>query len=110
MHLAGDQAGVRAEGSVPADKVNPAMAGAMAEVGIDVSAETPKMLTSGDERHEPACRPGPVLYLQQRALGSTGCTRTELTAMIILSEVTEVSSRRSTGRFHSRTPTRASTS
>ncbi|MBK6016137.1 arsenate reductase ArsC [Streptomyces sp. MBT53] len=44
-HLAGDRVEVRSAGSAPADTVNPAVVGAMAEVGIDVSAETPKVLT-----------------------------------------------------------------
>ncbi|TQJ59989.1 arsenate reductase [Arthrobacter sp. SLBN-83] len=37
---------VRSAGSQPAEKVNPAAAEAMAEVGIDLSAEVPKMLTT----------------------------------------------------------------
>lgn len=44
-HLAGDQVEVRSAGSAPAASVNPAVVEAMAEVGIDVSAETPKILT-----------------------------------------------------------------
>ncbi|MFJ6834582.1 arsenate reductase ArsC [Streptomyces sp. NPDC091209] len=44
-HLAGDRVDVRSAGSAPADSVNPAVADAMKEVGIDISAETPKMLT-----------------------------------------------------------------
>ncbi|WP_417234744.1 arsenate reductase ArsC [Arthrobacter sp.] len=36
---------VRSAGSEPADSVNPAAVGAMAEEGIDMSAETPKVLT-----------------------------------------------------------------
>ena len=44
-HLAGDRIEVRSAGSAPADQVNPAVVEAMAEVGIDVSAETPKVLT-----------------------------------------------------------------
>ncbi|MET7574995.1 arsenate reductase ArsC [Streptomyces sp. NPDC005492] len=44
-HLAGDRVEVRSAGSAPADAVNPAVVEAMAEVGIDVSAETPKVLT-----------------------------------------------------------------
>lgn len=45
-HLAGDQVEVRSAGSAPADQVNPAVVEAMEEVGIDVSAETPKILTT----------------------------------------------------------------
>ncbi|WP_427006955.1 arsenate reductase ArsC [Pseudarthrobacter sp. H2] len=37
---------VRSAGSQPADKVNPAAVAAMAEVGIDMSAEIPKVLTT----------------------------------------------------------------
>jgi len=37
---------VRSAGSQPAEKVNPAAVEAMAEVGIDLSAEVPKMLTT----------------------------------------------------------------
>ncbi|WEO96164.1 arsenate reductase ArsC [Streptomyces sp. FXJ1.172] len=45
-HLGGDQVEVRSAGSAPADAVNPAVVKAMAEVGIDISAETPKVLTA----------------------------------------------------------------
>ncbi|MEU0677685.1 arsenate reductase ArsC [Streptomyces sp. NPDC006172] len=45
-HLGGDQIEVRSAGSAPADAVNPAVVKAMAEVGIDISAETPKVLTA----------------------------------------------------------------
>ncbi|MEU9476802.1 arsenate reductase ArsC [Streptomyces sp. NPDC048191] len=45
-HLGGDQVEVRSAGSAPADAVNPAVVKAMAEVGIDISAETPKFLTT----------------------------------------------------------------
>lgn len=44
-HLAGDHIEVRSAGSAPADSVNPAVVEAMAEEGIDISAETPKILT-----------------------------------------------------------------
>ncbi|MFA1542853.1 arsenate reductase ArsC [Actinomadura monticuli] len=44
-HLAGDRIEVRSAGSAPADQVNPAVVEAMAEEGIDISAETPKVLT-----------------------------------------------------------------
>lgn len=37
---------VRSAGSAPADKVNPAAVEAMAELGIDMSAEIPKILTT----------------------------------------------------------------
>ncbi|MEV7320643.1 arsenate reductase ArsC [Streptomyces sp. NPDC093970] len=44
-HLAGDRVQVRSAGSAPAATVNPAVVEAMTEVGIDVSAEVPKVLT-----------------------------------------------------------------
>lgn len=44
--LAGDAIEVRSAGSAPADAVNPAAVRAMAEVGIDISAENPKILTA----------------------------------------------------------------
>ena len=50
-HLAGDRIQVRSAGSAPADRVNPAVVEAMREVGIDLSAETPKVLT-GDAVQE----------------------------------------------------------
>ena len=37
---------VRSAGSAPADKVNPSAVEAMAELGIDMSAEIPKVLTT----------------------------------------------------------------
>ncbi|MEU7555573.1 arsenate reductase ArsC [Streptomyces sp. NPDC044571] len=44
-HLAGDRVEVRSAGSVPGDQVNPAAVAAMAELGIDISDEKPKVLT-----------------------------------------------------------------
>ena len=44
-YLAGDLVTVRSAGSAPADSVNPAVVEAMAEVGIDLSEQTPKVLT-----------------------------------------------------------------
>ncbi|MGO4422561.1 ACR3 family arsenite efflux transporter [Streptomyces sp. MCAF7] len=38
--------GVRSAGSAPAERVNPAVVEAMAEVGIDIAAEIPKVLTA----------------------------------------------------------------
>ncbi|BBC29132.1 Phosphotyrosine protein phosphatase [Streptomyces graminofaciens] len=49
-HLAGGRIEVRSAGSAPADSVNPAAVAAMAEVGIDISAEAPKVLTTGAVR------------------------------------------------------------
>ena len=45
-HLAGDRVSVRSAGSMPAEQINPAVREAMAEVGIDISAEQPKLLTT----------------------------------------------------------------
>ena len=45
-HLGGDRVEVRSAGSAPADTVNPAVVAAMAEEGIDISAQTPKVLTT----------------------------------------------------------------
>ncbi|MEU8363813.1 arsenate reductase ArsC [Nonomuraea sp. NPDC048882] len=44
-HLAGDRVEVRSAGSAPADQVNPVAVEAMREVGIDLTAEQPKILT-----------------------------------------------------------------
>ena len=44
-HLGGDRVRVRSAGSAPAEQVNPAVVAAMAEVGIDLSAASPKRLT-----------------------------------------------------------------
>ncbi|MQS09390.1 arsenate reductase ArsC [Streptomyces alkaliphilus] len=44
-HLAGDRVEVRSAGSMPADRVNPAAVEAMREVGIDITAATPTVLT-----------------------------------------------------------------
>jgi arsenate reductase len=44
--LANGEIEVRSAGSQPADKINPAAVEAMAEVGIDMSAEIPKVLTT----------------------------------------------------------------
>ncbi|MFB7666437.1 arsenate reductase ArsC [Kitasatospora sp. NPDC056138] len=44
-HLGGDRVQVRSAGSAPAETVNAAVVEAMREVGIDISAQTPKVLT-----------------------------------------------------------------
>lgn len=44
--LAGDAIEVRSAGSAPADAVNPAAVEAMAEVGVDISTQNPKILTT----------------------------------------------------------------
>jgi arsenate reductase (thioredoxin) len=43
-HLAGDAVEVRSAGSAPADRINPAAVAAMAEVGIDITDQKPKIL------------------------------------------------------------------
>ncbi|MFI6817594.1 arsenate reductase ArsC [Nonomuraea sp. NPDC050328] len=44
-HLAGDRVEVRSAGSEPADRINPVAVEAMREVGIDITAQQPKVLT-----------------------------------------------------------------
>ena len=44
-HHAAGRVAVRSAGSTPAGELNPAVVAAMAELGIDVSAESPKGLT-----------------------------------------------------------------
>ncbi|MFJ6250583.1 MULTISPECIES: arsenate reductase ArsC [unclassified Streptomyces] len=44
-HLAGSRVEVRSAGSLPGDQVNPAAVAAMAELGIDISDQQPKVLT-----------------------------------------------------------------
>ncbi|RPF26648.1 arsenate reductase ArsC [Georgenia muralis] len=43
--LSGGQVEVRSAGSMPADQINPVAVEAMREVGIDITAERPKVLT-----------------------------------------------------------------
>ncbi len=43
--LAGDRVEVRSAGTAPRDSVNPSAVAAMLEEGIDISANTPKVLT-----------------------------------------------------------------
>jgi protein-tyrosine-phosphatase len=45
-HLAGDRVEVRSAGSSPADSINPSVVEALKEVGIDISNEQPKVLTT----------------------------------------------------------------
>ncbi|MDD7928475.1 arsenate reductase ArsC [Microbacterium thalli] len=44
--IAGDRIEVRSAGSMPAEQINPVAVAAMAEVGIDITAEQPKVLTT----------------------------------------------------------------
>jgi arsenate reductase len=43
-HLAGDSVEVRSAGSAPAEQINPVAVEAMREVGIDITANTPRKL------------------------------------------------------------------
>ncbi|MEW1835293.1 arsenate reductase ArsC [Microbacterium sp. NPDC079995] len=45
QHLAGDRVEVLSAGSEPKDRINPVAVDAMAEEGIDIAANTPKLLT-----------------------------------------------------------------
>lgn len=51
QHLAGDRIDVLSAGSQPADQVNPVAVAAMAEEGIDITSETPKLLTDAAVRN-----------------------------------------------------------
>lgn len=44
--IAGNRVEVRSAGSMPADEINPIAVAAMAELGIDITAEAPKVLTT----------------------------------------------------------------
>lgn len=46
LALSGGAVEVRSAGSTPADEVNPVAVQAMAEVGIDIASEQPKILTN----------------------------------------------------------------
>ena len=45
-HLGGDAVMVRSAGSMPKDEVNPSAVEAMREVGVDISSQQPKILTT----------------------------------------------------------------
>ena len=45
QHLSRGEVEVRSAGSAPADRVNPSAVAAMAEEGIDITAESPQILT-----------------------------------------------------------------
>ncbi|MGW5637961.1 arsenate reductase ArsC [Streptomyces sp. NPDC003832] len=45
-HLAGDRVEVRSAGSIPGDRVNPSAVEAMAELGIDIADQKPRVLTT----------------------------------------------------------------
>ena len=46
-HLSEGRIEVRSAGTAPADAINPVAVAAMAELGIDITAEAPKVLTAG---------------------------------------------------------------
>jgi protein-tyrosine-phosphatase len=54
-HLGEGRIEVRSAGSVPADQVNPVAVAAMKEVGIDISGEQPKILTSDAVKESDVC-------------------------------------------------------
>jgi arsenate reductase len=54
-HLGAGRIEVRSAGSTPADRVNPVAIEAMKEVGIDISAEQPKILTPDAVRESDVC-------------------------------------------------------
>ncbi|UFN42824.1 arsenate reductase ArsC [Nocardioides okcheonensis] len=45
QHLAGDRVEVLSAGSAPAETINPVAVEAMAEVGVDITSASPKVLT-----------------------------------------------------------------
>ncbi|OBI23009.1 heat-shock protein HtpX [Mycobacterium sp. E2327] len=49
-HLAGDRIEVRSAGTEPASAISPAAVAAMAEIGVDITAAAPKLLTPGAMR------------------------------------------------------------
>jgi len=49
-HLAGDSIAVFSGGSTPADEINPVAVEAMAEVGVDISNEEPRVWSDDDAR------------------------------------------------------------
>jgi arsenate reductase len=53
--LSGGHVEVRSAGSDPGDQINPAAVAVMAEVGIDISAETPKILTVDAVKESDVC-------------------------------------------------------
>lgn len=54
-HLGQGRIEVRSAGSAPADQINPVAIAAMAEVGIDITAEQPKILTTDAVKESDAC-------------------------------------------------------
>ena len=54
-HLAAGRIEVRSAGSAPAERTNPVAVAAMRELGIDISAESPKILTPDAVRESDVC-------------------------------------------------------
>lgn len=54
-HLGEGRIEVRSAGSAPADQINPMAIAAMQEVGIDISAEQPKILTPDAVKESDVC-------------------------------------------------------
>ncbi len=50
QHLAGDRVQVLSAGSQPADQINPSAVAVMAEEGIDIATQQPKLLDDADVR------------------------------------------------------------
>jgi protein-tyrosine-phosphatase len=50
-HHAGGRVAARSAGSLPADRINPTVVRALAEIGIDISAGSPQPLTNEAVRH-----------------------------------------------------------
>lgn len=48
QHLAGDRVEIRSAGTAPAETINPSVVEAMQEEGIDISMNSPKILTTED--------------------------------------------------------------
>ena len=48
QHLAGDRVEIRSAGTAPAETINPSVVQAMQEEGIDISMNSPKILTTED--------------------------------------------------------------
>src|SRR4051794_13257187 len=78
-HLAGDAVEVRSAGSLPADQVNAAAVDAMAEVGVDIAGQQPKVLSTeaveaSDIVITMGC--GDVCPISQASAARTGSSKT----------------------------------
>ncbi|EFL19369.1 LOW QUALITY PROTEIN: arsenate reductase, glutathione/glutaredoxin type, partial [Streptomyces sp. C] len=70
-HLGGTRVQARSAGSAPADTVNPAVVQALAEAGIDISAETPEILTGRGDHHGLRATPAPTTPASATWTGSS---------------------------------------